>query len=59
MLRVLHHMTRTYYSTHAAAQSIANACGLDDPAWSYVVHQNTRGFYISIFDEDDHYVGTL
>lgn len=58
MLRVLQYMT--YYTTKAQAQALADTLTLQDrEGWSYEVHGSPRGFYVVVFDDDGHFLGTL
>ena len=50
----------TYYSTKAAAQALADHLTMHElQAWSYQVHGSPRGFYVAVFDDDGHFLGTL
>ena len=50
----------TYYTTKAAAQALADHLTLHERcAWSYEVHGSPRGFYVAVFDDDNHFLGTL
>lgn len=50
----------TYYATKAAAQALADTLAMQETqAWSYEVHGSPRGFYVVVFDDDGHFLGTL
>ena len=58
MLRMLHHMT--YYSTHSAAQALADTIAATEAhMWSYTVQQSPAGFYVAVFDDDNFFMGIL
>ena len=58
MLRMLHHMT--YYSTHRAAQALADTIAATEAhMWSYTVQQSPAGFYVAVFDDDNFFMGIL
>jgi hypothetical protein len=50
----------TYYTTKAAAQALADHLAMQETqAWSYEVHASPRGFYVAVFDSDNHFLGNL
>jgi hypothetical protein len=50
----------TYYRTKAAAQALADELTMQDrEAWSYEVHGSPNGFYVAVFDDDNHFLGIL
>jgi len=50
----------TYYKSKAAAQALADELTLQDrDAWSYEVHGSPKGFYVVVFDDDNHFLGIL
>ena len=58
MLRVLQYMT--YYTHKGQAQALADELTLQErDAWSYQVHGSPRGFYVAVFDDDNHFLGIL
>jgi len=58
MLWVLHHMT--YYSTHSAAQALADTIAATEAhMWTYTVQQSPAGFYVAVFDDDNFFMGIL
>ena len=58
MLWMLHHMT--YYSTHSAAQALADTIAATEAhMWSYTVQQSPAGFYVAVFDDDNFFMGIL
>ena len=58
MLRLLHHMT--YYSTHSAAQALADTIAATEAhMWTYTVQQSPAGFYVAVFDDDNFFMGIL
>jgi hypothetical protein len=58
MLRVLQYMT--YYTHKGQAQALADELTMQDmQAWSYQVHGSPRGFYVAVFDDDNHFLGIL
>jgi hypothetical protein len=58
MLRMLHDMT--YYSTHSAAQALADTIAATEAhMWSYTVQQSPAGFYVAVFDDDNFFMGIL
>ena len=48
----------TCFNTFAAAKAIADANAVDDAEWTYVVEENTFGFFVAIY-EDGERIGTL
>ena len=58
MLRMLHDMT--YYSTHSAAQALADTIAATEAhMWTYTVQQSPAGFYVAVFDDDNFFMGIL
>ena len=58
MLWMLHHMT--YYSTHSAAQALADTIAATEAhMWTYTVQQSPAGFYVAVFDDDNFFMGIL
>ena len=58
MLWLLHHMT--YYSTHSAAQALADTIAATEAhMWTYTVQQSPAGFYVAVFDDDNFFMGIL
>ena len=58
MLWVLHDMT--YYTTHSAAQALADTIAATEAhMWTYTVQQSTAGFYVAVFDNDFEFMGIL
>jgi hypothetical protein len=58
VLWLLHHMT--YYSTHSAAQALADTIAATEAhMWTYTVQQSTAGFYVAVFDDDNFFMGIL
>jgi hypothetical protein len=58
MLRVLQYMT--YYTHKGQAQALADELTMQETqAWSYQVHGSPRGFYVAVFDDDNHFLGVL
>jgi len=50
----------TYYTHKAQAQALADELSMQDrDAWSYQVHGSPRGFYVVVFDDDNHFLGIL
>jgi len=48
----------TCHKTFEAAKAIANANAEADADWSYVVEENTLGFYVAIYENGER-IGTL
>ena len=55
--------TKTYYPKKQAAQALVDQLTADDPEWVYTVTEGRfKGvpmWYVTIYDQDYHYVGTL
>ena len=50
----------TYYSTHSAAQTLADTIAATEAhMWTYTVQQSTAGFYVAVFDNDFEFMGIL
>lgn len=53
-------MSKHYYSTKGAALALADRLHEDEVhGWTYEVHACARGFYVAVFDDDGHFMGTL
>jgi hypothetical protein len=54
---------KTYYPEKQAAQALVDRLTLDDPEWFYCVTEGRfKGipmWYVTIYDQDYQYVGTL
>lgn len=58
--RPLGALPMTYYRTKAAAQALADELTMQDrDAWRYEVHGSSKGFYVAVFDDDNHFLGVL
>jgi hypothetical protein len=50
----------TYFKTKAQAQQLADRLNYDDTqGWSYRVQASRGGFYVAVFDIDQHFQGNL
>jgi hypothetical protein len=50
----------TYYSTHSAAQALADTIAATEAhMWTYTVQQSPAGFYVAVFDDDNFFMGIL
>ena len=50
----------TYYSTHSAAQALADTIAATEAhMWTYTVQQSPAGFYVAVFDNDFEFMGIL
>ena len=50
----------TYYSTHSAAQALADTIAATEAhMWIYTVQQSPAGFYVAVFDNDFEVMGIL
>ena len=53
-------MSKHYYSTKGAALALADRLQEDEVhGWTYEVHACARGFYVAVFDDDGHFMGTI